>query len=291
MSIIFKLKVQFLIDNGILHGSVLNNILYDRRTKKYKEQVEILFKKIQELKYKKEEKIQEEKIQEEKVNHEEVKEELPPPLPTWVFVPKDETRAQKKRRLYRKNKMIKKQTRLEVHKTLVGKLTQTIGLTNNNFEECKRTIIFFNISLTSVIIDMNINQLKKLDLYVKYISNTQYRPSVVHVKGVKRIKFTIHDDVKTECIFYPNNTIESLKMFFDKSKNRNVDCNICFQEMKKSVGCTRCGERQCGECYINGFKTNKGIIKCPFCNFQFGHRMGDREIRFGELEIRTRLYG
>lgn len=112
---------------------------------------------------------------------------------------------------------------------------------------------------------------------------TQYIPN-------EKIKFRKHPYTDNlEIIFenhlsimtvLKNNTWEEIKRHIDKimepNSTRAGDCAICFMPKKHDVSCAKCSNTHCSDCsdcsdcYINIFRTNKGIIRCPFCNHTVG---------------------
>ena len=89
-----------------------------------------------------------------------------------------------------------------------------------------------------------------------------------------------------------DNTWDEIKRNIDYilSDDKQNECKICCGDIKNRVGCTRCSSPFCSECYVNLFKTGQGIIKCPFCRFEYGHHMDDQELIMGEMKIRAKLY-
>jgi hypothetical protein len=56
------------------------------------------------------------------------------------------------------------------------------------------------------------------------------------------------------------------------SSYKSTICFICSIEyankMKRKI-CKKCANVICIDCYINIFRTNKELIKCPFCRFPY----------------------
>lgn len=73
--------------------------------------------------------------------------------------------------------------------------------------------------------------------------------------------------------------------------NDNKKCDICVEELKINVGCRGCCKRICGNCYINIFKTNHGIIICPFCRFTYGDIIPPMFIDLAISEILMKMNG
>jgi hypothetical protein len=68
--------------------------------------------------------------------------------------------------------------------------------------------------------------------------------------------------------------------------NKDISCSICLEDMKsKRVSCSKCANYWCIPCYINIFKTNRGIIKCPYCRFEYGQLHSDEALELGIQEI------
>lgn len=79
----------------------------------------------------------------------------------------------------------------------------------------------------------------------------------------------------------PDDSWKQIQRHINKKLNYIIeDCSICFNEIKTNVSCNKCGNNWCRDCYINIFRINKGIIKCPHCRFEFG-----KEIPYYMIEI------
>jgi hypothetical protein len=68
---------------------------------------------------------------------------------------------------------------------------------------------------------------------------------------------------------------------------RQDECFICSNEIiqKCRISCPKCASYWCLDCYISIFRTNKGVIKCPFCRFTYGQKFPDYMIEMGIKEI------
>ena len=67
------------------------------------------------------------------------------------------------------------------------------------------------------------------------------------------------------------------------------DCIICYETIQKNVTCPKCSNNYCDECYINLFKSGKGVICCPFCKYSYGNTMSEYMIQMGVNEIKHKL--
>ena len=95
-------------------------------------------------------------------------------------------------------------------------------------------------------------------------------------------------DKKAIMTVLQNNTWDEIKRHIDTKINDNKtnECFICSaQEIQKRVSCPKCAFYWCIDCYINIFRTNKGIIKCPFCRFTYGNEGTENMIELGVQEI------
>ena len=84
------------------------------------------------------------------------------------------------------------------------------------------------------------------------------------------------------------NTWDEIKRHIDAKLNMNkdIDCSICCEDMKnKRVSCPKCANYWCIKCYINIYKINKGLIKCPYCRFEYGEEQCDDLLELGVREI------
>ena len=107
-------------------------------------------------------------------------------------------------------------------------------------------------------------------------------------KVTKNIEI-IFTDKKAIITILEDNTWDEIKHHIDAkiSKDKTDECSICSTEeiQKRRVTCTKCASDWCTDCYINIFRVNKGIIKCPFCRFTYGEEFPDCMIETGVKEI------
>ncbi len=89
-----------------------------------------------------------------------------------------------------------------------------------------------------------------------------------------------------------SNTWDEIKRHIDAkmSNEKNDECSICSTKeiQKRRVTCPKCASDWCVNCYINIFRTNKGIIKCPFCRFAYGQEVPDCMVEIGVKQILDR---
>jgi hypothetical protein len=91
-----------------------------------------------------------------------------------------------------------------------------------------------------------------------------------------------------------DNTFQEIKRHLNKKLSgayHNNICDICFEISKISASCNKCANSTCGECYINIFKTNKGIMTCPQCRHTFGYETPEYLMEYRILEIRENFLG
>ncbi len=89
------------------------------------------------------------------------------------------------------------------------------------------------------------------------------------------VRFTSKTNYCVKVTIMDDDTWDEIKRRIDSRLNykKERDCSICsntFENKIKAVHCKKCSVVYCTDCYINIFRTNKGIIKCPFCRFEFG---------------------
>lgn len=92
-------------------------------------------------------------------------------------------------------------------------------------------------------------------------------------------------------ILRDNTVSEILKHIKTKldSTWQKQNCDICFEKINKRVSCSKCSNYYCSNCYINIFKTGKGIITCPFCRYSYGTKMNDFMLPMAIKEIKYKL--
>ncbi len=70
-------------------------------------------------------------------------------------------------------------------------------------------------------------------------------------------------------IIRPDSTWEdidrSIKKFITIKKTKNKDCPICYIKTDQYIQCGKCSGIYCFDCCIKMYRSNMGVIKCPFC--------------------------
>ena len=74
------------------------------------------------------------------------------------------------------------------------------------------------------------------------------------------------------------------------SNEKSEECSICStREIQiRRISCPKCANDWCTNCYVNIFRTNKGIVKCPFCRYTYGEKWPEHMIEIGVQEILER---
>lgn len=99
----------------------------------------------------------------------------------------------------------------------------------------------------------------------------------------------IFEDGREITILYDNSWDEVKRHIYKKLEQNYGDCSICFNNISQNVSCPKCSNNFCVECYINIFKSNKGLIKCPHCRFTYGNIMNNQQINQGIQMIRSKI--
>jgi hypothetical protein len=128
------------------------------------------------------------------------------------------------------------------------------------------------------------------DEYIKQINKTSLLDDVRNllIKENKNynINFNYQNKLyeiqieKIQITLYTNMNLKDFKLTLYKLENRDNICVLCTEEIIKSTHCSKCSFNYCIQCYINIFKTNKGIIKCPQCNFKYGNIISNELIGY-----------
>lgn len=113
------------------------------------------------------------------------------------------------------------------------------------------------------------NQLNKIDLMYVILDNI--------------VKIAIMPD--TNWIRIKNDIDTKLKQTFGKRM-----CEGCRGQIKCLASCNKCHTNTCLECYIDSFRIGKGIVKCKFCSYSFGHQVPDEYIDLAIDDIRTNAF-
>ena len=81
-----------------------------------------------------------------------------------------------------------------------------------------------------------------------------------------------------------------LRQNIDKQLSRKKGaCHICCEPKVNNVSCPKCVGDICGECYINSYISNQGLIICPYCRFTYGEKIPKSFIMLGVNDIRQKL--
>ena len=125
-----------------------------------------------------------------------------------------------------------------------------------------------------------------------YLPNEKIQFKKHEITGNLQVIFTDKKAIMTilEC-----NTWDEIKRHIDAkmcSSKRETECSICATNeiQKRRVSCPKCASYWCLNCYISIFRTNKGVIKCPFCRYTYGQKFPDYMIEMGIKEILDNLY-
>lgn len=121
------------------------------------------------------------------------------------------------------------------------------------------------------------------DQQFEFCQNIDTRYAEIVINGTGKITI-LPDNSWTEI---KRHIIKKIK--FSNEKNKSYLCSICAEQMKKRVSCARCSNGTCGNCYINIFKANNGIIKCPHCRYSYGNHVPDNMIGIYIDEIKRKL--
>lgn len=122
-----------------------------------------------------------------------------------------------------------------------------------------------------------------IKLIIKYIDGLKPKPPEYEIR--------CSNEENTDIIIrFPElkKTVTILKIYKWKEAKRILDkkmnsddkneCEICYTQMiENKVSCPKCANYYCGECYINIYRENKGIIICPFCRWKYGYKPSNIE--------------
>lgn len=79
------------------------------------------------------------------------------------------------------------------------------------------------------------------------------------------------------------------KLVKDKSSLvLDLDCSLCCNKINKRVTCPNCTGYYCVNCYIDIFKSNMGLIKCPYCRHCIGNKLNSIQLEKAIEEIKRR---
>ena len=119
-----------------------------------------------------------------------------------------------------------------------------------------------------------------------YLPNEKIQFKKHEITGDLQIIFT---NKKAIMSVLESNTWDEIKRHIDAkmSNKKNNECSICSTKeiQTRRVTCTKCASDWCVNCYISIFRTNKGIIKCPFCRFAYGEEFPECMVEIGVQQI------
>lgn len=132
--------------------------------------------------------------------------------------------------------------------------------------------------------EINHNQI--IHKIIDYLPNEKIRLKKHEITGELQLVFENKNAIMT---ILKSNTWNEIKRHIDEkmSNNKKKECSICYSAKikKRRVTCPKCSSDWCVECYVSIFKTNKGIIKCPFCRFTYGQEFPDYMIEIKVKQI------
>ena len=124
---------------------------------------------------------------------------------------------------------------------------------------------------------------------IQYLPNQKIKLSNQELTGEIKVIFT----QKNCCItIKKDNTWDEVKRNIDnifKILEKTFECTICFIESNRITSCNKCSSSWCIKCYINIFRANQGIIKCPFCRYEIGNKWPKEMIETGVQEILSKI--
>lgn len=127
-----------------------------------------------------------------------------------------------------------------------------------------------------------------LSKQIEFTFNFDFNTGIIkgEINGKRNAFFEIERNMKFKKI------IKKLNKFVDFSKENEIkDCVICCEVIKQNAVCNECLNPICTDCYINIFRKNKGIFKCPFCSFSVGEEMTKLEVDIGVMTIKEKIAG
>ena len=89
----------------------------------------------------------------------------------------------------------------------------------------------------------------------------------------------------------PDTTWTEITKFISAAKTpQSVGCPICVSDNTGMyITCNKCSGKFCGDCYLNIFTKNKGIIICPHCKDRYGIKHTPYRLNLGIAQIRNQL--
>lgn len=130
------------------------------------------------------------------------------------------------------------------------------------------------------------NHISILNKIKEHFPNEEIKYRIQKRTGNLQLLFT---NKRVSLTIFADNTWDETKRCIDLKVNseRTTECSICYEiEInKRKITCTKCVCVLCVGCYVKMFRANKGIIKCPYCRFTYGHVFPDDMIENGVQQI------
>lgn len=137
----------------------------------------------------------------------------------------------------------------------------------------------------------NVEEYEKKRNLVKKLIKSTYKNSQITFRQLNKIDlmYVILDNIVKIAIMPDANWIGIKNDIDTKLKQTlgNMMCEGCKGQIKCLASCNKCHTNTCLECYIDTFRTGKGIIKCKFCSYSFGCQVPDEYIDLAIDDIKT----
>jgi hypothetical protein len=139
--------------------------------------------------------------------------------------------------------------------------------------------------------ELNRNQL--IHKIKEYLPNETIRFKKHEITGDLEIWFPLKNSIMT--ISDGNNFFswDEIRRHIDAkmSNAKSEDCSICLtpEIQKVRVSCPKCANNWCMNCYVSIYRTNKGLMKCPFCRWTYGKKVPEHIVEMGVQQILKRF--
>ncbi len=126
---------------------------------------------------------------------------------------------------------------------------------------------------------------------ISYIPNEEIKFRKHETTGNIELVLVKYKSVLTVLV---ENTWDEIKRNIDNIMNKAIfeECQICMTTDNIQLlrcRCNKCASPWCYQCYINIFKSNKGIIKCPFCRYSYGREAPEHIVELGVRQILSKV--
>lgn len=124
------------------------------------------------------------------------------------------------------------------------------------------------------------------DLILKKYTDTTFE----FIRNLDTLYIEVIINNNSKISLLPNNTWDEVVRHINKKIiGFTGDCIVCYEKMENAVSCPKCANNFCGKCYIELFRSGKGVITCPHCRWSYGEDLPECMIEPSIEKIKHKL--